>query len=53
MAFQMGFIVFGGAFGGVKLDEYLNLQFPIFTLIFSIAGVAIAMYLSLKDLNKK
>lgn len=58
MAFQMGIIIFGSAYGGVKLDEYtkahgyIMAEFPIFTLTFTILGVAIAMYLFLKDLFK-
>lgn len=56
MAFQMGIIIFGSAYGGVKLDEYTKAQqyieadFPVFTLAFTILGVVIAMYLFLKDL---
>jgi len=59
MAFQMGVIVFGSAFGGVKLDQYLKhhhiveVAFPIFTFSFTILGVAIAMYFFIKDLFKK
>jgi len=56
MAFQMGVITFGSAFGGVKLDEYtkshhyIDAQFPIFTVSFTILGVVIAMYFFLRDL---
>jgi hypothetical protein len=59
MAFQMGVIVFGSAFGGVKLDQYLKnhqiieIDFPVFTFSFTIIGVAIAMYFFLKDLFNK
>jgi hypothetical protein len=53
MAFQMGIILFGSAYGGVKLDEYLVNKFPLFTLIFTLSGLALAMYLILKDLTKK
>ncbi len=58
MAFQMGVIIFGSAFGGVKLDQYLKehhileVEFPVFTFSFTILGVAIAMYFFLKDLFK-
>jgi len=56
MAFQMGVIIFGSAIGGVKLDEYtknhqyIDTEFPVFTLTFTILGVVIAMYFFLKDL---
>jgi len=52
IAFQMGLTVFVGAFGGVKLDEYLQWGFPIFTITFSILAVALAMYSSIKDFIK-
>ena len=59
MAFQMGVIIFGSALGGVKLDDYtkanhyIETEFPIFTLSFTILGVVIAMYFFIKDLIKK
>ena len=49
IAFQMGLTVFGVTYLGVKLDEYLKLEFPIFTVIFSLVAVAIAMYNSIRD----
>ncbi len=58
MAFQMGIIILGSAYGGVKLDEYLQAKhfietdFPIFTVVLSIFGLAAAMYLFLKDLMR-
>ena len=59
MAFQMGVIIFGSALGGVKLDDYtkahhyIDAEFPVFTLSFTILGVVIAMYFFIKDLIKK
>jgi predicted MFS family arabinose efflux permease len=52
MAFQMGIIVFGGSYGGVLLDRYLNWNFPVFTITFSILSVVIAVYFFIKDLIK-
>lgn len=52
IAFQMGITVFVGAYGGVKLDEYLQWGFPVFTLVFSILSVILAMYYSIKDFMK-
>ncbi|MDR2868489.1 MAG: AtpZ/AtpI family protein [Bacteroidales bacterium] len=49
---QMIVIIGGFAFGGVKLDEYLNLK-PLFTLLLSLAGIALAMYYVIKDLIRK
>lgn len=53
IAFQMGITLFGFAYGGVKLDEYLNIEFPAFTIFLTLAGLALAMYFTLKDLIKK
>jgi F0F1-type ATP synthase assembly protein I len=48
MAFEMMFIIAIGVLGGVKLDEWLQTK-PILTLICSLAGVAIAFYVVIKD----
>jgi hypothetical protein len=50
LAFQMFAIIGIGIFAGVKLDQWLNLQFPVFTLIFSILSVSAAIYSAIKDL---
>lgn len=53
MAFQMGVIVFGMAWAGIELDDYVSsINFPLFTIIFVIFGVFAAVYLSIKDLIK-
>lgn len=52
MAFQMMAIIGLGTFAGLKLDELVYLNFPIFTLIFSLASVSLAIYISIKDLLK-
>lgn len=52
IAFQMGITVFAGTYLGVKLDEYLDWKFPIFTILFSLLSVALAMYYSIKDFIK-
>ncbi len=52
LAFQMMIIIIAGTFGGFKLDEYLNWDFPVFTLILSLGSVVVAIYLAVKDLIK-
>jgi len=53
MAFQMGIIILGSAYGGMKLDEYVeSLSIPLFTVLFTILSVAVAVYLSIRDLIK-
>jgi len=54
MAIEMGVIIAAGVFGGVKLDKWLHVS-PLFTLVCTLASIAIAFYVMLKDLkpNKK
>jgi hypothetical protein len=53
LAFQMFAIIGVGIFAGVKLDQWLHLKFPIFTVIFSILSVSAAIYSAIKDLLRK
>jgi ATP synthase protein I len=53
MGLQMGVIIFVGVFGGFKLDELLNLKFPVFTVVLSLLSVFASIYFVTKDLNKK
>lgn len=53
MATQMAATIFVGVWGGKKLDEYLKNETPVFTLVFSLLGVVIAMYNVIKDFIKK
>lgn len=48
LAFEMLFIIAAGVFGGVKLDEWLHTK-PILTLVCSLVGVAIALYIAIRD----
>ena len=51
IALQMLVIILIGVFGGIKLDEWLNLAFPVFTVVLSLA-VILAIYSVIKDLLK-
>ena len=53
LAFQMFAIIGLGIFGGVKLDNWLNIGFPVFTVLLSIISVAAAIYSAVKGLLKK
>ncbi len=53
LSFQMLALVLLFVFGGKKLDEYLQLQMPIATLIMSLIGVALAIYVAIKDFISK
>ena len=43
LTFQMGILIFLGAFGGMKLDEKLGNR-HIFVIIFSLIAIALSMY---------
>jgi len=53
IAFQMLVIILIGVFGGVQLDAWLKLNFPVFTVILSLLSVSLAIYTVVKDLLKK
>lgn len=50
---QMLAIILIGVYGGVKLDELIFWEFPIFTIILSILSVFLAIYYVVRDLLKK
>lgn len=49
MATQMIAIMVIGVLGGRKLDSWLELKYPIFTLILTLLSVFFALYFSLRD----
>jgi len=51
MAFQMVIIIGLGVFGGIKLDDRLHMQFPLFTIILSLVAVGLSIYFMIKDLT--
>jgi len=53
LAFQMFAIIGVGIFAGVKLDQWLKFEFPVFTVLFSILSVSAAIYSAIKDLLRK
>lgn len=53
IAFQMIFIILIGVYIGVKLDEFITNGKPVFTLIFSLVSVSLAIYYVIKDFIKK
>lgn len=56
IAIQMGVIIGLGAFLGIKLDEYFTNSYSVFTIILSLLGVFVSMYVlirQLQNLNKK
>ena len=41
-----------GFFGGLKLDEFLQWKFPVFTVIFALLAIFISLWLFIKDFLK-
>lgn len=50
MGIQMAAIMLFGILGGIKLDEWLGLEFPIFTIVLALVSVFGALYFVVKDL---
>jgi len=50
IAFQMLVIILIGVFGGIKLDEWLKLTVPVFTIVFSVLAVILSIYTVTRDL---
>lgn len=49
LGFEMLIIILVGVGAGYKLDEFLELGFPAFTLIFTILAIVLAIYKAIKD----
>ncbi|WP_421921103.1 AtpZ/AtpI family protein [Marinifilum sp.] len=52
LAFQMIVVILLVLYAGIKLDEYLQKEFPLFTFIGAILGVFLALYFAVKDFIK-
>jgi len=52
MAFQMIGIILVTTWGGIKLDEMLGFDKPLFTIILSLLGVFAAIYTAVRDFLK-
>ena len=51
LAFEMGIIIFCGTYGGVWLDDYFELNTPVFTIVLSLFSVFTSLYLVIKQVN--
>jgi ATP synthase protein I len=49
LGIQMIVVILLGVFGGIQLDKWLHLKFPIFTVVLSFTGVILGIYIGLKD----
>ena len=53
MVFQLAVVIGLGVWGGRSLDKYLEMKFPVFTLIFLFIAIFGGMYWAVKDLIRK
>ncbi len=53
VATQMGLTIFLGVWGGMKLDHHFGFKTPIMTLVLSLLGVVLAVYLVIRDVMRK
>lgn len=54
IAVELIVIVLVGVFLGVKLDDWIGTSVPVFTILFSIGAIVLALYATLRDfINKK
>ncbi len=53
IAGKMLAIILAGVIGGIKLDAYLKLKIPVFTLTLTLLAVGLAMYVIIKDVTRK
>jgi F0F1-type ATP synthase assembly protein I len=53
LATQMGITIFLGVWGGMKLDQSFQFKTPFMTLICSLLGVVMAVYIVIRDVLRK
>lgn len=52
MAFQMAVIIGLSVWGGKQLDEHYHTKKPYYTIVLSLLGIGMSLYITLKDLIK-
>lgn len=52
MAFQMMVTIGAGAWGGSALDNHYQNEKPIWTIVLSLSGIAISLYLVIRSAQK-
>jgi len=53
LGFKLIAVILVAFFLGWKLDQWIKLPFPLFTLIFSLAGLAGVLIMMIRDLSSK
>ena len=49
MSTKIALAILAGVYGGKYLDEYWGLETPIFTLLLSMVGLSLALYIIIRD----
>lgn len=49
MSVKIALAILAGVYGGKYLDEHWGLETPIFTLVLSMLGLALALYIIIKE----
>ncbi len=52
LGIQMAVFIAGGALGGDALDKKMQNEKPIFTIIFSLLGIALSLYFVIRGVLK-
>ena len=52
LGLQMIVIILAGAFGGRALDNWLQWEFPVFTLVLTLLAVALSLIYGIRELFK-
>jgi len=52
MAIKMGVVILAGVMGGQYLDEKYQNESPWITIVLSLASVAVAIYIVIKDTSR-
>ena len=52
LGFMLIAVILAAFFIGLKVDKWIPTGFPQFTLLFTVGGLALTLYLVLKDLLK-
>ena len=52
LAFKLIAVVLAAFFIGWQLDKWIHTGFPLFTLLFSVGGLAAMLFILIKDLMK-
>lgn len=52
LAFRLIAVILAAFFIGWQIDKWINIGFPLFSLVLSVGGLIITIYLMIKDLSK-